>query len=187
MKKRKILLIFAVVVFVTLLSFFVWSSGPSVAVIKSKLTDVKGVSVTEPSVYEVDYQQLSLKISDQYVSINKLTGLGRPLYMQQLFKVPIKNANSVFGNQLAVTIGSVHGIGLSEVSDVKLRNRDKNYALISDQNDIMVFEKNTSNYEIGAFIKKGANYTSIVYSGPISSQSTLKKELNNCIESVIWH
>lgn len=187
MNKRKLftLGIFSLGIFFGL--FYAWSIGPSVATIKVKSKDVKGAAVVAPSEKVIDYDFMSIKIPDRFVSKIRTDGLGNPLHLQQLFSVPIKDVQSIFGDQLAVTIGAVPVAGIADLADVRLRNRDTGYKLLHGDDQLIIFEKVDSVYEIGAFIKHGSNYASLVFSGPQSNKTNLTKELYDCVLSVVWH
>ncbi len=187
MNKRRIFALSVASLGVLFGLFYTWSTGPSVANIKVKSKDVKGATVTAPSNKVVDYGFMSIKIPDRYVSKTKTEGSGNPLHLQQLFTVPVKDLQSIFGNQLAVTIGVAPIAGIADLSDVRLRSRDIGYKLVQSDDQLVIYEKSSTIYEIGAFIKNGSNYTSLVFSGPQSNQTNLKKELNDCIASVLWH
>lgn len=189
MKAKKTIILLSVIMGLLLIAFFVWSNGPSVATIKSQFVevDVKGASIDEVSEKIVDYEQLTIQIPDRFVSKTRTEGTGKPLYIQQLFTVPVKDLNSLFSDQLAITIGIAPTSRLKDISDVQLRTRDESYSLTRSEEQLLIFEKTSTIFEIGAFIKHGNDYISLVFSGPGSDQERLRQELNKSIESIVWY
>jgi nitrogen fixation-related uncharacterized protein len=186
MKNKAVFLPVAIILGLLLGGFYFWSNGPSVAVIKSQQTDVKGASTDEPLEKTVDYDYLSVSIPERFVSKTRTEGMGAPLYIQQLFTVPVKDVSSLFSDQLAITIGILPAAGITDISDVRLRNRDKSYELLQSSEQMLIFEKETTVYEIGVFVKNESNYASLVFSGPQSNKTSLKRELNSSVESIVW-
>ena len=184
--KKGLFLGLGALMFIGLAGILLWAKGPYTALIKVQNKEVKGAVSSDNSTELVEYDQLTLQVPRRFVAKNKTTGEGKPLYVQQLFTVPVKSVQSIFGDQLALTIGNVGQDGLVYVSDVQIRKRDSTYTFLQESDDILVYEKESTTYETGVFVQKNDLYVSLVFSGPSINKNQLKQELSSLLASVQW-
>lgn len=183
--KKRLLAASAAVIFGVIVYIFQWASGPSTAVISTQAPEVKGVSTTSLAKKLVVYDMVSFWVSERYVGKNPVYSKGNPLYVQQLFSVPVTSTAQLFGDQLAVTVGRLPAGGLEEVSDVQLR-RDRGDLVIAETSEQLLFEKSGATYETSAFITNKEDYFVVVLSGPSFQKEVLKQELSRLLATIVW-
>lgn len=186
MKKRNSLIATGIVVFVSALVFLVWSSGPSKSDVSRSTQAVKGATSQDLSTYVMQYDQLSIQVPSRFVSKTKKQGVGTPLYVQELLAEPVKDVKSIFGDQLAVSIGALPVDGLKGVSDMSLRLNDKSYNIEKISDFSMQYDKTDTSYEVGAFVQKNGIYASFVLTGSQTKSASLKTELEAIVASISW-
>ncbi len=173
-------------VFIGFLGFSLWAKGPSSGSIKTQTKGVLGAASNDTATELVAYDQLTLQIPRRFVSKNRTKGEGKPLYVQQLFTVPITDSQSIFGDQLAITIGEISTGGLNNVSDVQLRLRSGDYLTLQDTPERVMFEKTIGRYEVSIFVASSNKYASFVITGSPEKSVALKSEINLVAASVNW-
>jgi hypothetical protein len=166
--------------------FLLWSSGPSAADIRVPDRDVKGAVTNDASTKDVAYDKLSLKIPSRLQTKTKNIGTGKPLYVQELFAEPVRDSASLFGDQLAITIGTLPSGGFIDIPDIQLRTRDAAYTVLETNSTLMRYEKSGTTYEIGVFLQNGEYYASFVLTGSRAKEAVLKSELGALVTSVTW-
>lgn len=165
--------------------FYYWSRGSSTISVQTTSKEVKGIATTNLTSIQNDY--LFTSIPDRFRLKTQTKGSGLPIYLQQMYAATVTSADSLAGDQLAITIGKLDAQGLEAVSSVLLRRRDSAYSTVqfSGNTGILAFESATKNYELTVFVSHNNYYVafSITSSG---DSATTQRDMRSIVDALRW-
>lgn len=165
--------------------FYLWSQGPSGTSVTSR-TEVKGAVTTE-EVKVIKNEYVLLQIPERFVLKNQATSIGLPLVLQQLYATKQQDVESLFSDQLAITVRSLPVGGLTELSDLVLRQRTDGYTkTLNSVVGAYTFDKIDTNYEGSAFYANDKYSIAVVITGPVVRADKLRLERERILRSIEW-
>ena len=186
MKRRRVYAASFLTVAVGVGVFAVWYMGPA--------KDAKGrndqsvLGATTENVQVIGNGYLSTEIPGRFTLKTQKVSDTIPVFIQQLYTVPIKTVDTIFGEQFALTVGDMQGSPLKEVPAVQLRLGDTNYTRLFDGFDAntYVFTSIQHGYEIGAFLAHGKNYAALVLTAQPTHEQQAMSEMKAMLQALTW-
>jgi len=185
--KRRVTLLVSLVVVAFVVGVMHWSNQPVV----TKLTvqqNVKGADTPNYALKTYQNAYFAGQIPARFANRSSTSGVGKPLFLQQLFAAPADV--NLYADQLAIAVGALPAGGLNEVADVQLRSRTPAYVpqtfswLTSTQG--IAFERVDQGYELGVFLVHDQRYVTIVLSGLSDKKTQLTHEMQQLVHSITW-
>lgn len=163
-----------------------WARQPSVSTPTTGVSQVKAATTDDTVEYINDY--LRMQLPKRFVAKQPVIGSGKPIYFQQLLTAPLQNSGGVFSDQIAVVVGALPVGGLVEVSDVQLRARSSEYAIVATNTpNVVAYESvDSPTYEIGYFIGGPQKYASVVLTTSLANKNQAEEQTKNTLRTLEW-
>lgn len=187
---RVVLILGAAAVTVGTLRVYFWSNGPASATITPASTSTKGASTQDLAVKQMHNDYFDYQLSSRFVQKSSNIGAGNPLFLQQLYGTQVTGDSSFYPDQLALTIGTLPGSGIAEVSDVKYRNRNSDYEQLFFEwlpaESGVAYQKKSQGYELDLFLIHKNKYVSFAITGMLDKRDDIIHEMNVLVGSILW-